>query len=129
MTDGVSLLSGGENGGAVADRRASFALPGLLLAGGALVAATISLFILLGLTPIKPEPNVVIASASINAIFIVGLMFLIGREIARLLRARSRGRAAAMSLSSDSPSAISSASTRRPERSPVKGTPVRSAPR
>lgn len=95
MTEGVSLLSGEETGGTVADRRASFALPGLLLAGGALVAATISLFILLGLTPIKPEPNVVIASASINAIFIVGLMFLIGREIARLLRARSRGRAAA----------------------------------
>ncbi|WP_312416335.1 PAS domain-containing sensor histidine kinase, partial [Shinella sp.] len=59
------------------------------------VAATISLFILLGLTPIRPEPNVVIASAAINAIFIVGLMFLIGREIARLLRARRRGRAAA----------------------------------
>jgi len=96
MTEGVSLLSDGQdNGAAVADRRASFALPGLLLAGGALVAATISLFILLGLTPIKPEANVVIASASINALFVVGLMFLIGREILRLLRARSRGRAAA----------------------------------
>ena len=48
MTEGVSLLSDGQdNGAAVADRRASFALPGLLLAGGALVAATISLFILL----------------------------------------------------------------------------------
>lgn len=95
MTEDVSVLSEGENGGAVADRRASFALPGLLLAGGALVAATISLFILLGLTPIRPEPNVVIASAGINAVFIVGLMFLIGREIARLLRSRRRGRAAA----------------------------------
>ncbi len=96
MAEGVSLLSEGEGGAmVVSDRRASFALPGLLLAGGALVAATISLFILLGLTPIKPEPNVVIASASINAIFIVGLMFLIGREITRLLKARRRGRAAA----------------------------------
>jgi two-component system nitrogen regulation sensor histidine kinase NtrY len=95
MTDGESLLSNEQDGGAVSDRRASFALPGLILAGGALVAATISLFILLGLTPIKPEPNVVIASAAINALFVVGLMFLIGREILRLLRARSRGRAAA----------------------------------
>ncbi|WP_242222824.1 sensor histidine kinase NtrY-like [Shinella zoogloeoides] len=95
MTEGDSLLSNEQGGSAVSDRRASFALPGLMLAGGALVAATISLFILLGLTPIKPEPNVVIASATINALFVVGLMFLIGREILRLLRARSRGRAAA----------------------------------
>ncbi|CAK7256413.1 Nitrogen regulation protein NtrY [Shinella sp. WSC3-e] len=95
MTEGVSLLSGENGKAAGSDRRASFALPGLVLAGGALVAATISLFILLGLTPIKPEANVVIASAAINAVFIVGLVFLIGREILRLLRARSRGRAAA----------------------------------
>ncbi|MDX3929394.1 MAG: PAS domain-containing sensor histidine kinase [Shinella sp.] len=96
MAEGVSLLGDGEEGkGNGADRRASFAFPGLLLAGGALVAATISLFILLGLTPIKPEANVVIASASVNAIFVVGLIFLIGREIARLLKARKRGRAAA----------------------------------
>lgn len=95
MDERLDLLAGGGEGKASADRRASFALPGLVLAGGALVAATLSLFILLGLTPIKPVANVVIASAAINAIFIVGLMFLIGREIVRLLRARSRGRAAA----------------------------------
>lgn len=95
MNQGIDLLAGDNEGKVSADRRASFALPGLVLAGGALVAATLSLFILLGLTPIKPVANVVIASAAINAIFIVGLMFLIGREILRLLRARSRGRAAA----------------------------------
>ncbi len=95
MDERLDLLAGGGEGKVSADRRASFALPGLVLAGGALVAATLSLFILLGLTPIKPVANVVIASAAINAIFIVGLMFLIGREIVRLLRARSRGRAAA----------------------------------
>lgn len=95
MDERLDLLAGDGEGKVSADRRASFALPGLVLAGGALVAATLSLFILLGLTPIKPVANVVIASAAINAIFIVGLMFLIGREIVRLLRARSRGRAAA----------------------------------
>jgi two-component system nitrogen regulation sensor histidine kinase NtrY len=95
MDERLDLLAGGGEGKVSADRRASFALPGLVLAGGALVAATLSLFILLGLTPIKPVANVVIASAAINAIFIVGLMFLIGREIVRLLRASSRGRAAA----------------------------------
>ena len=95
MADGASLTADGNDGTAGGDRRASFAFPGLILAGGALVAATISLFILLGLTPIKPEANVVIASASINAVFVVGLIYLIGREITRLLRARNRGRAAA----------------------------------
>ena len=67
MDEGTSLLAGENDGRASADRRASFALPGLVLAGGALVAATLSLFILLGLTPIKPVANVVIASAAINA--------------------------------------------------------------
>ncbi|AYD01369.1 PAS domain-containing sensor histidine kinase [Neorhizobium sp. NCHU2750] len=79
----------------VQDRRASFALPGLLLAGGALVCAISTLLVLLGLTPIAPTGNVVIASAVINSLFIIGLMYLIGREVTRLLRARNRGRAAA----------------------------------
>lgn len=77
------------------DRRASFAFPGLLLATGALISAVISLFILLGVTPIRPETNVVIVSAVVNALFVLGLLVLIGREIMRLLRARKRGRAAA----------------------------------
>lgn len=77
------------------DRRASFALPGLLLAGGALLCASFTLPILLGLTPIEPTSRVLIASAVINSLFIVGLMFLIGREVLRLFKARNRGRAAA----------------------------------
>ncbi|MDR6758230.1 two-component system nitrogen regulation sensor histidine kinase NtrY [Mycoplana sp. BE70] len=91
----TSIEGGDESAGNTRDRRASFALPGLLLAGGALIAATLSLFILLGLTPIKPVTNVIIASVAVNALFVLGLMILIGREIVRLLRARSRGRAAA----------------------------------
>ncbi len=79
----------------VQDRRASFALPGLLLAGGALICAVLTLFVLLGLTPVAPTTNVVVASAIINSLFILGLMYLIGREIVRLVRARNRGRAAA----------------------------------
>ncbi len=77
------------------DRRAAFALPGLGLAGGALVCATATLFVLLGLTPIAPTSNVVIASVALNSIFVIGLVILIVREITRLLRARQRGRAAA----------------------------------
>ncbi len=77
------------------DRRASFALPGLALAGGALACAVFTLPVLLGLTSIEPTSNVLIASAIINSLFIVGLMFLIGREVTRLVRARTKGRAAA----------------------------------
>lgn len=84
-----------EPSGAVQDRRASFALPGLLLGGGALICAMLTLFVLLGLTPIAPTTNVVIASAVLNSFFILGLMYLIGREVSRLVKARARGRAAA----------------------------------
>ncbi|KKX33691.1 PAS domain-containing sensor histidine kinase [Rhizobium sp. LC145] len=84
-----------EPSGAVQDRRASFALPGLLLGGGALICAMLTLFVLLGLTPIAPTTNVVIASAVLNSFFILGLMYLIGREVSRLVKARAKGRAAA----------------------------------
>jgi len=84
-----------SSGGVAHDRRASFALPGLILAGGALISAILSLIVLLGLTPIPPTTNVVIASAGVNSLFVIGLAILIGREIARLLKARRRGRAAA----------------------------------
>ncbi|MBU2328443.1 MAG: PAS domain-containing sensor histidine kinase [Alphaproteobacteria bacterium] len=77
------------------DRRASFALPGLLLAGGALLCASLTLPILLGLTRIEPTSRVLVASAVVNSLFIVGLMVLIAREVLRLFKARHRGRAAA----------------------------------
>ncbi|MDI7863239.1 PAS domain-containing sensor histidine kinase [Rhizobiaceae bacterium n13] len=91
----VAPLAEEEGSLASHDRRAAFALPGLILAGGALLCAVATLFVLLGLTPIAPTSNVVIASAALNSLFVLGLMILIGREIARLLKARHRGRAAA----------------------------------
>ncbi|OQP87992.1 PAS domain-containing sensor histidine kinase [Rhizobium rhizosphaerae] len=96
MVDGVSMPAGQKEGAVIGqDRRASFALPGVMLASGALFCAIASLLILLGLTPIAPERNIVIASAAVNAVFVIGLAYLIGREITRLLKARHRGRAAA----------------------------------
>jgi two-component system, NtrC family, nitrogen regulation sensor histidine kinase NtrY len=96
MVDGGTVsLADGQSAAFVQDRRASFALPGLLLAGGALLCATATLLVLLGLTPIAPTGNVVIASAVINSLFILGLVYLIAREVTRLVRARNRGRAAA----------------------------------
>ena len=96
MIEGVVSPAGEAEPDFVAqDRRASFALPGLLLAGGALLCAILTFFVLLGLTPIAPTSNVVIASVVLNGIFILGLLYLIGREVSRLLKARTRGRAAA----------------------------------
>lgn len=91
----LAPLNEDEVGAVTHDRRAAFALPGLGLAGGALLCAVATLFVLLGLTPIAPTSNVVIASAALNSLFVLGLMILIGREIVRLLSARHRGRAAA----------------------------------
>ncbi|ACM36523.1 ATP-binding protein [Agrobacterium vitis] len=77
------------------ERKSSFALPGLILAGGALACAMFTLPVLLGLTPIAPTSNVLIGSVVINTLFVLGLLFLIGREVSRLVKARRRGRAAA----------------------------------
>ncbi|MQB43119.1 PAS domain-containing sensor histidine kinase [Rhizobium sp. ICMP 5592] len=93
--DAVSSAASDEAVVKVTDRRASFALPGLILAGGALLCAIATLLVLLGLTPIAPTSSVVFTSVVINGLFVLGLIALIGREVARLVKARSRGRAAA----------------------------------
>ncbi|NTG48495.1 PAS domain-containing sensor histidine kinase [Agrobacterium rhizogenes] len=93
--DAVSSATSDEAVVKVTDRRASFALPGLILAGGALSCAIATLLVLLGLTPIAPTSSVVFTSVVINGLFVLGLIALIGREVARLVKARSRGRAAA----------------------------------
>jgi len=93
--DAVSPAASDEAVVKVTDRRASFALPGLILAGGALLCAIATLLVLLGLTPIAPTSSVVFTSVVINGLFVLGLIALIAREVARLVKARSRGRAAA----------------------------------
>ncbi|MGY5777012.1 ATP-binding protein [Rhizobium sp. LEGMi135b] len=95
MQDAVSPAASDEAVVKVTDRRASFALPGLILAGGALLCAIATLLMLLGLTPIAPTSSVVFTSVVINGFFVLGLIALIAREVARLMKARSRGRAAA----------------------------------
>ncbi|AYG66200.1 MULTISPECIES: PAS domain-containing sensor histidine kinase [unclassified Rhizobium] len=95
MQDAVSPAASDEAVVKVTDRRASFALPGLILAGGALLCAIATLLMLLGLTPIAPTSSVVFTSVVINGLFVLGLIALIAREVGRLVKARSRGRAAA----------------------------------
>lgn len=77
------------------ERRSVFSIAGLVSAIGALVCATLTLFMLLGYTPVSPTTNVVIASVILNSVFVIGLIYQIVREVMRLIRARSRGRAAA----------------------------------
>ncbi|AJY48285.1 ATPase [Martelella endophytica] len=75
--------------------RAILRSPGMFLVVGALLTAFLSLFVLLGLTPIKPTGHVVVGLVAANSLFVLALIFLIGREVVTLLKARSRGRAAA----------------------------------
>ncbi|WP_306411694.1 sensor histidine kinase NtrY-like [Ectorhizobium quercum] len=96
MTGTVEPIAEKEpEGSPVHDRRSVFSLPGLLLAGGALVCATLTILVLLGYTPIVPTTNVVVTSVVLNSLFVLGLIYEVVREVARLVKARSRGRAAA----------------------------------
>ena len=76
-------------------RRNLFTLPGVALVGSAFLSALISFSILLGLTPIEPVDQVVLAALVINLIFVIGLVTLVLLEIRTLLKARRRGKAAA----------------------------------
>ncbi|MDZ7602106.1 MAG: PAS domain-containing sensor histidine kinase, partial [Hoeflea sp.] len=76
-------------------RRNLFTLPGIALVVSAFLSALISFSILLGLTPIEPVDQVVLAAVVVNLIFVIGLVILVLLEIWTLLKARRRGKAAA----------------------------------
>lgn len=61
----------------------------------AMSAATATFFILLGLTPVAPTPDVVFWALVVNGALVAFLIFVVGWELGRLLLARRRGRAAA----------------------------------
>jgi two-component system nitrogen regulation sensor histidine kinase NtrY len=79
---------------AAADGRRLLALPGVVAVVGALITAAISFAILVGVTPITPDETTTIALIVINALFVVVLTALIGREVHRIAVARRRGKAA-----------------------------------
>ena len=76
-------------------RRNLFTLPGIALVISAFLSALISFAVLLGLTPIEPVDQIVLAAVVVNLVFVVGLVTLVLLEIRMLLRARRRGKAAA----------------------------------
>ncbi len=61
----------------------------------ALISIAVTFFILMGLTAIDPTREVIVTAMAINGAWAVLLLGLIGYEIAKLLHARRRGRAAA----------------------------------
>ena len=67
---------------------------GLIAVLSLLVAGTLTFFILSGLTPIVPTNNVVLAAAIINALLAFVVLYLIYREVRKILRSRRGGRAA-----------------------------------
>ena len=61
----------------------------------AVLFGAISFLLLLGLTPIEPSETVILTVLGVNACFIALMLFLVGREVRALIKARKRGRAAA----------------------------------
>lgn len=74
--------------------RRLLALPGIITVVSALVTASISFAILIGITPITPDRNVTLALVIVNVALIVFLILLICREIYRIVSARRSGKAA-----------------------------------
>ena len=97
MTVGGTLASGDAEASLPAkksDRRRVLALPGIVIVVCAIICAIISFVILIGLTPIAPRNEVVLAAVIVNLVFVAALIGLIVREVANILAARRRGRAA-----------------------------------
>jgi len=59
-----------------------------------LISGTLTFLLLSGLTPITPNQNMALLAAALNGTLIAILLFLIGKEVVRIIRSRRRGRAA-----------------------------------
>lgn len=67
---------------------------GLLTVIALLITGSLTFTLLIGLTPVQPDKNLVLIAAAINGFLILVLVFLIGKEIAKIIRSRRKGRAA-----------------------------------
>lgn len=59
-----------------------------------LVCGTFTFVMLMGLTPIDPDITTVLIAAAANGLLILVLIFLIGKEVVKIIRSRQKGRAA-----------------------------------
>jgi two-component system nitrogen regulation sensor histidine kinase NtrY len=76
------------------DGRRLLALPGIIAVVGALLTAAVSFAILVGATPLTPNPTTTLVIIGANAAFILFLLALVVREVHRILNARRTGKAA-----------------------------------
>ena len=78
------------------ETRRLLALPGVIAVIGAMLTAALSFVVLLGGAEpyIAPDERTTLAVIAINAVFVLLLIALIGREAHRILMARRRGKAA-----------------------------------
>jgi two-component system nitrogen regulation sensor histidine kinase NtrY len=70
-------------------------LIGLVAAGVALLSALVTFVVMADLTPISPTHYVVLALLLANALTVLLLIIIIGREVWHIVQARRRGWAAA----------------------------------
>jgi len=59
-----------------------------------MITGSFTFMYLMGLLPLAPDKNTVITAAIINSILIAILIFLISKEVVKILRSRQKGRAA-----------------------------------
>jgi len=67
---------------------------GLVTVIALLITGTFTFMFLMGLLPISPDKNTVITAAIVNSVLIAILLFLIGKEVVKILSSRQKGRAA-----------------------------------
>jgi two-component system, NtrC family, nitrogen regulation sensor histidine kinase NtrY len=92
----VEEVSSVEPGhGTSAGARFATSVVGVLAVGVALLSAVATFAVLAGLTPVNPTHNVVVTLLGVNAVAVMLLLAIIGREIWHIIQARRRGRAAA----------------------------------
>ncbi len=67
---------------------------GLVTVIALLITGSLTFSLLIGFTPIIPDQTMVLIAAAINGFLILVLIFLIGKEIIKIIRSRRKGRAA-----------------------------------
>ncbi|MEK1855114.1 MAG: PAS domain-containing sensor histidine kinase [Phyllobacterium sp.] len=95
LSNSVNLFGTSVSGAASGGNQRFYSRIGIATVVLALLTTSVTFFILTGMTPIHPDSRVTLLLTSINAVLIVALIVLIGREIYRVAQARSRGKAAA----------------------------------
>ncbi len=94
LSNSVNLFGSSVSGAASGSAQRFYSRLGIATVVLALLATGITFFILTGMTPIHADSRITLLLTSVNAILIMALIVLIGREIYRVAQARNCGKAA-----------------------------------